>query len=130
MHPIIVKTFGGLSKAYYFRQFVFGLIFPALFILILPNINFSVIAVLLVNTLLYPYSRFVYESIIDFIIGNNTFVINAAVMLFVKLSTMALCWALAIFVAPLGLAYLYYHHSKDQQQEQYPQQHQDISNEP
>jgi hypothetical protein len=30
MHPIIAKTLGGLSREYYLRQFVFGLIFPAI----------------------------------------------------------------------------------------------------
>ena len=32
MHPVIAKTFGGLSKPYYFRQFFFGLLFSALII--------------------------------------------------------------------------------------------------
>jgi hypothetical protein len=67
---------------------------------------------LVLNTLLYPYSRFVYESVMDFIIGRNVFFVNAILMLAVKLMTMLLCWSLAIFVAPIGLAYLYYHHSK------------------
>jgi hypothetical protein len=40
------------------------------------------------------------------------FFVNAFLMLFVKLITMALCWAGAMFIAPVGLAYLYYHHSK------------------
>jgi hypothetical protein len=34
-------------------------------------------------------------------------------MMFVKLMTMTLCWSGAIFIAPVGLAYLYYHHSKN-----------------
>jgi hypothetical protein len=25
---------------------------------------------------------------------------------------MLLCWSMALFIAPVGLAYLYYHHSK------------------
>ena len=29
MHSVITKTLGGLSPQYYFRQFFFGLIFPA-----------------------------------------------------------------------------------------------------
>jgi len=48
----------------------------------------------------------------SFIMGRNVFFVNAILMLFVKLMTMLLCWALAIFIAPVGLAYLYYHHSK------------------
>lgn len=116
MHPVIIKTFGGLSKAYYFRQFIFGLIFPIILLMIINNsatkIHFSFFLMLIINTLFYPYSRFVYESIVDFILGKNVFLVNAIFMLFVKIFTMVCCWSLALFMAPLGLIYLYYLHSR------------------
>ncbi|MGW8342467.1 hypothetical protein Xkhy_14485 [Xanthomonas axonopodis pv. khayae] len=37
MHPVIAKTFGGLSGQYYVRQFLFGLIFPALILFALSH---------------------------------------------------------------------------------------------
>lgn len=116
MHPVIRKTFGGLSVAYYVRQFIFGLLFPV-FIFIMTNdgkhpLHLPMILMLVVNTLLYPYSRFVYESVMHFIMGNNVFFVNAIMMLAFKFVTMSICWVLAIFIAPIGLAYLYYHHSK------------------
>lgn len=70
--------------------------------------------VFVISTLLYPYSRFVYESIIGFVLGNNVFFLNAVIMMIAKLITMLLCWLLAIFIAPIGLAYLYFYHSKAQ----------------
>lgn len=116
MHPVIAKTFGGLSASYYIRQFIFGLAFPVFICLMTSKgphpLNLPMLLMLVVNTLLYPYSRFVYESVMDFIMGRNVFLVNAILMLAVKLMTMLLCWSLAIFVAPIGLAYLYYHHSK------------------
>jgi len=116
MHPVIAKTFGGLTPQYYFRQFVFGLIFPALMYFMLSRsphpVPFVMIGMVVINTLLYPYSRFVYEGVVGFIVGQNMFWVNAFFMLFVKIMTMALCWSLAIFIAPLGLAYLYFRHSK------------------
>jgi len=116
MHPIILKTLGGLSRQYYLRQFFFGLLFPVMIIFIqrygTHPIPISMILLLMINSLLYPYSRFVYESIVNFIMGDNVFIVNAALMLFIKLMTMAICWCAAIFIAPVGLAYLYYHHSK------------------
>jgi len=119
MHPVIAKTFGGLSSQYYFRQFVFGMLFPIFLYLIMSRgphgVPITMYVFCAVNTLLYPYSRFVYESIINFIMGNNTFFVNAFLMLFMKSMTMALCWSCAIFIAPVGLAYLYYHHSKASQ---------------
>lgn len=117
MNPVIAKTFGGLSKPYYFRQFFFGLMFLAVIMFMATRsthgVSFGAVLVAGVNTLLYPYARFVYESIVGFIVGRNTFFVNVFFMMFVKLMTMALCWAGAIFIAPIGLAYLYYHHSKN-----------------
>jgi len=116
MHPIIEKTLGGLSKAYYFRHFFFGLILAALFIAMAMQIPSGIplgLAVFFaVNALLYPYSRFVYESIVNFIVGNNLFILPAVMMLVAKLITMMLCFMFAIFIAPIGLAYLYCHHTK------------------
>lgn len=116
MHPVIAKTFGGLSKPYYFRQFFFGLLFVAFTMFMASRsphgVPFSMALLMAVNALLYPYSRFVYESVIGFIVGNNVFLVNAFFMMFVKLFTMLACFMFAIFIAPIGLAYLYYHHSK------------------
>ena len=116
MHPVITKTLGGLSPQYYFRHFVFGFAFPVLFYFIASNgphpIQLGMVVLIVVNTLLYPYSRFVYESIVNFVMGENVLFVNVFLMLFVKLMTMLLCWGFAIFIAPIGLAYLYYHHSK------------------
>jgi hypothetical protein len=116
MHPVIAKTFGGLSRQYYFRQFFFGLLFPAMMFFMLSqgthSIQISMVIFFAINTLLYPYSRFVYESVVGFIMGENVFFVNAIFMLFAKAITMAICWSAAILIAPIGLAYLYYHHSK------------------
>jgi hypothetical protein len=116
VHPVIAKTFGGLSRQYYVRQFLFGLIFPALMVFALSQssspqpLAIGSYVFFAVNTLLYPYSRFVYESVVGYILGQNVFYVNAFFMLFVKVMTMALCWSLAILIAPVGLIYLYFHH--------------------
>ncbi|WP_198087021.1 hypothetical protein [Variovorax sp. E3] len=116
MPPLLAKTLGGLSPAYYFRQFVFGLCF-AVFILFMASrspqaMPIGMVFFLVVNTLLYPYARFAYEGVVNFLLGENRFYVNAILLLFVKLLTMLLCWAFAIFIAPVGLIYLYVHHSK------------------
>lgn len=116
MKAIFAKTFGGLSSQYYFRHFVFGLIFPA-FVWFMASHSphptpFAAVAFIGINTLLYPYARFVYEGVLDFIMGRNVFYVNAMLMLFVKIMSMAICWSLALFIAPIGLLYLYIHHSK------------------
>jgi len=117
MHPILQKTLGGLSREYYFRQFVFGLAIAAFGLYAgshggerMPPANLLILSV--VNTFLYPYSRFVYESVVSFIMGNNVFFVNPLFLLITKFMTMLACWLFAVFIAPIGFAYLYYHHSK------------------
>ncbi|MGS7253107.1 hypothetical protein HG549_10160 [Pseudomonas sp. SK] len=118
MRRIIAMTFGGLTPSYYIRQLFFGALFAALILGFAANSPTGLtgkpglLLMAVVSTLLYPYSRFVYESVVGFIMGNNVFFVNALFMLSVKVFTMALCWSMAIFIAPVGLAYLYWHHSR------------------
>ncbi|MDU8417035.1 hypothetical protein RYA60_02040 [Pseudomonas syringae] len=118
MHSFFAKTFGGLTPSYYARQFIFGALITGFILWALSSspkglsANAGTIVFLLVNTLLYPYSRFVYESVVGFIMGGNVFFVNAILMLTVKLMTMAMCWSMAVFIAPVGLAYLYWYNSR------------------
>ncbi|MDT4853125.1 hypothetical protein FQZ97_873790 [compost metagenome] len=116
MKNLIRTTFGGLSMPYYLRQLFFGSLFLALVLWISLQsgrpVQPGVIVFSVVLTLLYPYSRFVYERVVGFVMGDNLFFVNALVMLMAKLFTMMLCWVFAIFVAPIGLLYLYFHHRR------------------
>ncbi|EPI4954020.1 hypothetical protein ACS0KJ_000182 [Vibrio parahaemolyticus] len=118
MKEFVKCTFGGLKTSYLVRQYIFGALIAAVFFSAATkngqDLSIATIAVFTVNTLLYPYSRFVYERIVEFVMGNNVFFVNAVLMLTVKAFTMVLCWAAAIFVAPLWLAYIYYHQLKTQ----------------
>lgn len=117
MNPILAKSFGGLSRQYYFRQLFFAILMGAFFISVGfrqrdGGVAVGATLIVIVNTILYPYSRFVYESIVEFIIGNNTFFVNAIFMLLVKMVTMLACYMLAVFIAPVGLLYLYFYHGR------------------
>lgn len=118
MSNFIQKTFGGLSTTYYIRQFLFGLIFAAFicYTMFMANQEIKLLPLLFVaiNQLLYPYSRFVYEAIVEYIMGNNVIFANPILFFSIKLMTMALCWACAIFIAPIGLIYLYFYHTKQE----------------
>ncbi len=108
---ILLKTFGRLSTRHYFRQLAFGAIFLIPFLYVATHEDsfpFNLILIFVVNTFLYPYARFVYESIAGFILGDNLFIMNMKFLIIFKLITMALCWSMAIIIAPFGLGYLYY----------------------
>ncbi|RUR15306.1 hypothetical protein ELY21_14765 [Legionella sp. km535] len=117
MRNFWLKTFAGIPLENYFRHLAFGLIFPVIFFLImLKGHSFPINAIFycIINTILYPYSRFIYESFVNFILGNNMFIVNALLLLLIKTFTITLCWAGAIFIAPIGLIYLYYLNTKYQ----------------
>ena len=122
MHPILSKTLGGLDNQYHFRQFVFGLIFPIVFYYFFlernAEVSIAMIAFAIVSTLLYPYSRFIYEKVMGFIFGENVFFVNAIIFLPAKFLTMYLCWGFAMVIAPVGLGYLYFYHTKNEANKQ------------
>lgn len=111
MHQVIARTFGGLPRAAYIRHLLLCLPMPSLMLIWssgAPNgLPGAFVLFLIANTLLYPYARFAYETVVDYIVGSNAFSIPIFLALFFKAMTMGLCWALATLVAPLGLLFLY-----------------------
>ena len=95
--------FCGLQPAYYLRHFI--LISPLpLFILTVQGV-----ALITVSWFLYPFSRFVYESVVNWIMGDNILIANALIWLIAKLFTMALCFSFAIFLAPIAWIYIFWY---------------------
>ena len=123
MLKTIINLFRGFTPQYYFRQLFFGLIIGSIYLYMMWNTinrdgvlsqadihDFTQMAIFaIVSTLLYPYSRFAYEEIVGFLLGRNIFFINSIVYLLAKVMTMITCWALAIFIFPLGLLFIYYY---------------------
>jgi hypothetical protein len=117
MKKIFSKTFLGLSKRFLIRQYFFSILIAIIFFQVQKlhdAIHDGLYGMLVgINTLLYPYSRFVYEGLMDFLIGNNEFTISGIIFLFFKLITITLCWIFAIIIAPIGLLFLYYYNSRN-----------------
>ena len=123
MLKTIINLFRGFTPQYYFRQLFFGLIIGSIYLYMMwSTINkdgvlshsdikdFTQMAIFAAaSTLLYPYSRFAYEEIVGFLLGRNLFLINSIIYLLAKVMTMIICWALAIFIFPLGMLFIYYY---------------------
>jgi hypothetical protein len=111
MNQFFAKTFGGLTREYLIRQYFFGIIMGCLALMAHNSQpggwTFNGVFSSLLFTALYPYSRFAYESVVEFIVGDNVFWGSALVMLGMKLITMLMCFVMGPLLAPLGLAYLY-----------------------
>ena len=113
MSSFLRRTFGGLSLSYYLRQLFFGGLITALFFWLqmrpAGHIGVAMSIFLVLNAFVYPYARFVY----GFMLGDNVFFVNVILLMVVKFTTMFLCYAFAIFIAPIGLIYLYFYHTKN-----------------
>jgi len=132
----VIALFCNINSYYYFRQFVFGIAMSFLAILATGGLNSQIIIPAIICTFLYPYSRFAYEIIIDFLIGfirgdnvitgnniiendkviivnkivlsdDNTEMMADIIWLLFKVIGMALCFCLSPFLAPIGLLLLY-----------------------
>ncbi|QXH33096.1 hypothetical protein [Pseudomonas muyukensis] len=118
MRSLFEKTFGGLTRSCYIRHAFFGALVAIFLAVLVANTPHGIlgkpgfIPFVVINTLLYPYARFVYEGVIDYIVGRNVFAGPALPMMAVKCFTIAMCWTFSLFIAPIGLAYLYWYHSR------------------
>lgn len=129
---LIVNLFCNIDPFYYFWNFIVGVAISCLIILAAGNSHPQIIITNIICTLFYPYSRFVYKTIIDFttddevvrgdkvvvtdkvIIVNKVIVtdidselVNDIIGLFFKMIGIALCFYLSPFIAPIGLLMLY-----------------------
>lgn len=73
MKEFLRCTFGGLKTSYLIRQYIFGVLIAACYFNAATSngqvLSLGTMAMFAINTLLYPYSRFVYESIVEFVLG-------------------------------------------------------------
>ena len=114
------RTFGGLSAAYYIRHFLIGLIFYIFIIFDFggskENPNYwSIMMTFTACQLLYPYAYFVYDRIADYISGDRGSYFVSHIMSVVRIFAVILCWFGAPIIAPLGLAWLYWEHGRQEQ---------------
>ena len=70
--------------------------------------DYPTLVVLFVGSLLFPFTKLVWDELRDLALGENFVLINAVVMLIAKIFINFMLWFVSIFVAPLGLLYLWW----------------------
>lgn len=118
-------AFKGLQKSYYWRHFILILWLPALMSCMMyysmssrGNFTSNGIALIVIwclLTFIYPYARFVYECIVEFIMGNTVFITSIKVMLVWKFVIALLLFCFSMFIAPVGLVILFFYNKKQYQ---------------
>lgn len=111
--------FCGLQPAYYLRHFI--LISPLPLVMLthmhLTDVQTHTIiwtqvqgfCFVAVSCFLYPFSRFVYESVVNWIMGDNVLIANALVWLITKLVTITLCFVFGVVLAPIAWIYIFWY---------------------
>lgn len=121
---ILAFALKGLNPSYYWRHFVLGsiitIIISGLQIYVgitNPEISagteiigiLSYIAGALFLLILYPFSRFAYESIVEFVMGNNVIISNALLFLTYKYISYAILLCFSFVIAPIGMIILFFY---------------------
>lgn len=120
-HKFIVRT---MSVAYLIRAYIFGGILAGAVIWFFEyNMQGDqavaahiISAYFFVSFLLYPFTRYMYESVVGYVLGGMVIIANLKDMFMTKVFTMLLCLVFSIFLFPIFLLILYFYYlakSKD-----------------
>jgi len=110
MRKFLTTIYGTLSPSYFIKQYVFGGIMYALMLYAngaSPIHKTGVFIFLTLSLVLYPFAMFVYDSIIDTLIGNWIVSVPAVLLLIWLPIKIVLIFMFAVLIAPIGMMYLY-----------------------
>lgn len=106
------RILNGVERTYLIRAWLIGACFFALMVVVAFQAKSGAqVAPLLyfaVCTLLFPFSKLVWDELKNLILGQNLFLMNALILVVLKLFINALLWGFAPFVAVIGIGYIWY----------------------
>jgi|GEM_PF-3985563 len=112
MKKALFSAFGGLEKKYLVKQYIIGIVICVFYANIVmkygQGLGILTIITFGINTILYPYSQYLFGLVAGCVFGSTRFDLSSIVLLIAKLLSVILCWTGAVFIAPLGLAYIHY----------------------
>jgi len=110
----IRRIFSGVQPTYLIRSYLIGLIFFALIVGMALSAEtksgtpVGLLAFGTLSTLLFPFAKLVWDELRDLAFGNNVIFMNAIFLFMLKWFVNGFLWAFAIFVAPVGILYLWF----------------------
>jgi len=121
MRKFVTIIYGSLSLSFLIKQYVFGGIVYAIMLQAFKagQAPTGMLIFLTLSLILYPFSMFVCESISDTLMGNWIIPIPAMLLLILIPLKIIAMFMLAVLIAPIGMAYLYFtrRHSYSEHQE-------------
>lgn len=106
MKHFISTVFKGVSPSYIGKQYLSGLVLYIVILRFQPiNISFPLLTLSLI---LYPFAMVVYDSIMDLLIGDTTFISSVFFVAIFKIIRTIIIFSCSILIAPFGILYLYF----------------------
>ncbi len=110
------RIFGALQPTYLIRAYVISAVFMAMMVWLVlypakgEPLTIDRIAPLVIfgiGALLFPFSKLVWDEIKRVMMGGNVFILPVIILMPLKLIVNYALWCFSIFIAPLGIAYLW-----------------------
>lgn len=112
MKKFFKVVFSSIEPSYLKRQYFFGTIVTILFIFASVTSSGSTPIIiwiwLLLNLLLYPFSVFVFDRIMELFFGNSILIGNFIFMSILSIIKIFILYFFSFFIAPIGMVYIYY----------------------
>ncbi|MFS1245088.1 hypothetical protein ACFDCM_10375 [Enterococcus lactis] len=116
MKNFLRTLFTSLTPAYLVRQYLYaGIVFACFVFAAQRESSFPISLILFMglNFMLYPFAMFVYDSFVGLIIGNHVFLVNLLFSLLWGVFKILMIYLLSLFLAPIGIAMLYFTHRSE-----------------
>ncbi|BCH67931.1 MULTISPECIES: hypothetical protein [Rhizobium/Agrobacterium group] len=108
------RIFSGVRPIYLIRSYLISLFFFGLMLSTVLNAETKTstpIGTIVFSTssaVLFPFAKLVWDELRDLAFGNNIIFMNAVFLLILKLFVNVLLWGGAVFIAPIGILYLWF----------------------
>ncbi|SPU46612.1 hypothetical protein [Brevundimonas diminuta] len=112
----IKRIFGSVQPRYLIRAYVLSAAFMAFMTWMMLSLGgakplhdrAATLAVFGVGALLFPFSKLVWDEIKRVMMGETVFFMNTIILMFLKVLVNFFLWGFSIFIAPLGILYLWF----------------------
>lgn len=110
----VKRLFGALTGAHLIRAYLLGLILLATFCWLFFKTTRPLGEVILtlgyfgLCTLLFPFAKLVWDELMSLVLGESIIIMPVLILYPMKLVVNVILWFFAIFIAPFGLAYIWW----------------------
>jgi hypothetical protein len=111
----VKRIFRTMDTAYLIRAYLIAAVFLGIIIVFAFNaaspdkpMPASVLVYTVICALLFPFAKLVWDEIAGLVFGKNVIFMNAILLLVLKVFVNMMLFCFAIFIAPLGILYLWF----------------------